>query len=142
MKKILNRRYRLPNLGNPTQYLFLFVLTIAFAQNSSAQDTRVIRLAKLTIDLDQVESYKAALREQIETALRVEPGVLTLYAVADKNDPTQITVFEIYADQQAYLSHVETPHFKKYKASTKNMVKSLTLTDTVPIAVKVKPTVH
>jgi len=142
MKKILNRRYRYPGLRNPTLYLFLIVLIIAFPQNSSAQDTRVVRLAKLTIDLGQVENYKVALQEQIETALRVEPGVLTLYAVSDKNDPTQITVFEIYADKQAYASHLETSHFKRYKAMTKDMIESLTLTDTVPIAVNAKPVVR
>jgi quinol monooxygenase YgiN len=62
-----------------------------------------------------------------------------LYAVAEKNDPTQITVFEIYADEKAYASHLETAHFKKYKSTTKDMVTSLTLIDTVPIAVNPKP---
>lgn len=116
----------------------LFVMVVVFS-NSHAQDRRVIRLAKLTIEATQLERYQTILKEHIETALRVEPGVLTLYAVADKNDPTQITVFEIYADEQAYTSHLQMPHFKKYKSTTKDMVKSLTLIDTVPIAVNEKP---
>jgi len=117
----------------------VLLILICFAQSSDAQDKRVIRLAKLTIDRTYLDHYQHALREQIETALRVEPGVLTLYAVAEKNDPTQITVFEIYADERAYASHLETSHFKKYKDATKDMVKSLTLIDTVPIAVNPKP---
>jgi quinol monooxygenase YgiN len=50
---------------------------------------------------NQLEDYKAAVREHIETAIRVEPGVLVLYAVSEK-DPTHIRVFEIYARTEAY----------------------------------------
>lgn len=74
----------------------------------------------------------------METAVRVEPGVLTLYAVAEKGNPTNIIIFEIYADEAAYNAHLETPHFKKYKSSTKSMIKSLELVKTVPIALEAK----
>jgi quinol monooxygenase YgiN len=47
-------------------------------------------------------------------------------------------VFEIYADSDAYKTHLETAHFKKYKAATQNMVISLKLRDTVPIALSAK----
>ena len=95
-------------------------------------------MAKLVIDSAQLENYKTALREGIETAVRVEPGVLTLYAVYEKGKPTHVTVFEIYANADAYKSHLETPHFKKYKAATKDMIKSLELLDVVPIGLESK----
>jgi quinol monooxygenase YgiN len=47
-------------------------------------------------------------------------------------------VFEIYADENAYRAHLETPHFKKYKTNTLEMVKSLELVETVPILVGAK----
>ena len=93
-----------------------------------------VQLAELEIDPASLEDYKAAVTEQIETAIREEPGVLVLYAVASKNNPTHITVFEIYADLAAYQTHLETSHFMKYKATVKNMVKSLKLTQMVPLA--------
>ena len=65
-------------------------------------------------------------------------GVLDLYSVYDKDDPTHVTVFEIYASKDAYKSHIQTPHFLKYKATVKNMVKSLLLTDVIPIALETK----
>jgi quinol monooxygenase YgiN len=102
----------------------------AFAE---AMQGRVVRVAKLKIDAAQLENYKAALKEEIETSVRVEPGVLALYAVSEKDNPTHITVFEIYADTNAYTAHLETPHFKKYKTTTQEMVKSLELVETVPI---------
>jgi len=100
---------------------------------------RVVRLAELEIDPAQLDSYKAALKEEIETSIRLEPGVLTLFAVSVKDRPTQIRIFEAYADMAAYEAHIRTPHFTKYKTGTQHMVKSLTLVETDPIVLGAKP---
>ena len=93
----------------------------------------MVRLAKLIIDSVQLESYKVALKEEIETSIKLEPGVLTLYAVSEKDNPTHITILEIYADTASYKAHIETSHFIKYKTATRDMVKSLELVDAVPL---------
>jgi quinol monooxygenase YgiN len=98
-----------------------------------------VRVAEIEIDRLQLEAYKAAVKEQIEAAVRLEPGILALYAVADKDDPTRVFVFEMYANVEAYRAHLETAHFKKYKVTTQDMVKSLKLRDTVPILLGAKP---
>jgi quinol monooxygenase YgiN len=112
----------------------LFTITFFSIEKVAAQEKKqIVRLAKLVIDSAQLESYNTLLKEGIETAVKVEPGVLTLYAVAEKNNPTHITILEIYADAAAYKAHVQTPHFLKYKTGTKDMVKSLELVETVPL---------
>jgi quinol monooxygenase YgiN len=98
-----------------------------------------VRVAEIEIDPSQLEAYKAAVKEQIEAAIRLERGVLALYSVADKDDPAHVFVFEMYADVEAYKAHLETAHFKKYKVTTQDMVKSLKLRDTVPILLGAKP---
>jgi len=98
----------------------------------------VVRLAELRIDPSQLELYRAALREEIEASIRLEPGVLTLYAVSVKGDPAQVRIFEVYADAAAYESHLQTSHFKKYKTGTRGMVKSLVLVETDPIVLGAK----
>ena len=114
--------------------LIILMLTSIFSGNASAQDkNQMVRLAKIVIDSAQLETYKAALKEEIETSVRLEPGVLTLYAVSEKDNPNHITILEIYADTDAYKAHLETPHFKKYKGITKEMVKSLELVETDPL---------
>lgn len=100
---------------------------------STHNKNQMVRLAKLVIDSFQLENYNALLKEEIEASVRLEPGVLTLYAVAEKNNPTYITILEIYADTVAYKLHLLTPHFIKYKNGTKDMVKSLELVETVPL---------
>jgi 4-carboxymuconolactone decarboxylase len=98
-----------------------------------ASDPRLVRLAHLVIDPLQLAAYRAALSEGIEAALRLEPGVLTLFAVSAQADPTRFTLLEIYADQAAYEAHLRSPHFLHYKALTQDMVRSLELVDTVPL---------
>ena len=113
----------------------LFTVGGAFAQ----QKKQMVRLAKIQVDPVQLEQYNTALKEQMTTAVKLEPGVLTYYAVADKNNPAHITILEIYADTAAYQSHIQTPHFKKYKAAVQNMVKSLELVDVDLIGSALKP---
>ena len=97
-----------------------------------------VRIAELEVDPAQLESFKAATREVGQTSVRVEPGCLVLYAVSEKEKPGRVRVFEIYRDEDAYKVHLQTPHFKKFRATTDNMVKSRKLIDTVPISLAAK----
>ncbi|RYU91360.1 antibiotic biosynthesis monooxygenase [Mucilaginibacter terrigena] len=120
------------------------LLSIAIIISCSAsvmaqQKEQMVRLAKIQVDTAQLEQYNAALKLQMTTAVALEPGVLTYYAVADKKDASHITILEIYADVDAYKAHIETPHFKKYKDTVQNMVKSLELVDVDLIGKAVKP---
>jgi len=103
------------------------------AAGAKTMETPLVRIAELEIDARQVEAYRNALKEEVETSIRVEPGVLTLYAVSVKGQPNQVRIFETYKDEAAYESHLQAPHFKKYKAETRGMVKSLKLIETEPI---------
>jgi quinol monooxygenase YgiN len=116
------------------------VLALGLGGAAVAQEMRgqYVQIADIEIDPAQLEEYKAAVREQIETAIRVEPGVLVLYSVSEKDNPTRVRVFEIYASTEAYRAHLEAPHFKKYKAVTEKMVKSVTLVQTTPIILGAK----
>lgn len=118
------------------------MLACSLAGNVHGQQARApyVRVAEIEIDPAQLDSYKAAAKQVIETSVRAEPGVLALYAVAEKDNPARVIVFEMYADLEAYKAHLETEHFKTYKAVTQNMVKSLKLADTIPIALSSKAT--
>ena len=110
-----------------------------FVQIATAQEKgQIVRLAKLVINPVYLENYKEFLKEGIETALRVEPGVLTIYALSEKENPTHFTILETYASAEAYQLHIQTPHFLKYKTGTLHMVKSLELIETVPLLPELK----
>ena len=113
--------------------------TVPMASADDPSLTPVVRLADLDIDPAFVEQYRVALTEEIQTSIDVEPGVLTLYAVSIKGDPTRIRIFETYADMDAYRSHVTSPHFLKYKNETQHMIRNLTLLETDPILLGSRP---
>ncbi len=127
---------------NTKQLLILGVSMLAAAAGGSAlgqeKQDPYIQIAEIEIDPSQIDAYRTAVKDHIETAVRVEPGVLTLYAVSDKNDPSKGTVFEIYRDIDAYRLHLKSEHFKRYKATTEGMVKSLKLIRTDAIALGAK----
>ncbi|WP_249119351.1 MULTISPECIES: putative quinol monooxygenase [unclassified Bradyrhizobium] len=110
----------------------LLVLSGASAM-SEEKSKQHIQIAEIVVDPAQLDSYKSAVAEQIEAAIRLEPGVLVLYSVSNKDNPSQITVFEIYRDREAYLAHLQAPHFLKYKATVEKMVKSLKLIPVDPV---------
>ncbi|HMR58682.1 MAG TPA: antibiotic biosynthesis monooxygenase [Cyclobacteriaceae bacterium] len=113
--------------------LSLVMLSQLPFQVAAQENVQLVRLAKLVIDSAQLDAYNTFLKEEIEVSVRVEPGVLTLYAVAEKNRPTHITILEIYASKAAYEAHIKTPHFLKYKNGTQAMVKALELIETTPL---------
>jgi 4-carboxymuconolactone decarboxylase len=119
--------------------LIIVVMINVFPHMAVAQEnTQMVRMAKLVIDSAHLENYKNLLKEEIETSVRVEKGVLTLYAVSEKARPTHFTILEIYVDEQAYKTHLQTPHFIKYKNATKDMVKSLELIESNPLVPDMK----
>lgn len=109
--------------------LILLIVSLTSLQAFSQPNQPMYRFAKIRVAANQLDQYHAALNTQMEMAIASEPGVLYYTAVADKNDPTSITILEVYASTSAYQSHILTPHFKKYKETVKDMVLSLELID-------------
>ncbi len=89
----------------------------------------IIRISEIEIDSSSLEEYKTILKEEAKASVKLEPGVISIYPMFQKDNPTQVRILEIYANREAYKSHLETPHFLKYKTTTLKMVKSLRLMD-------------
>ena len=93
----------------------------------------IVRLSKIEVYPQYLDEYMKFATEVGEISLRTEPGVLTMYAVGEKENPCQITILETYASREAYDKHIASAHFQKYKQATLHMVKSLELKDQTPL---------
>ena len=93
----------------------------------------IVRLSKIEVYPEYLEEYVEYAVEVGEVSLRTEPGVLTMYAVGEKENPCLITILETYASKEAYESHIASEHFRKYKQGTLHMVKTLMLSDQIPL---------
>lgn len=120
-------------LGLLLVLLHLSLLSLGQSDDALKADTdqgkMMVRIAELEIGTDYLDEYLEILKEESEASLRLEPGVICIYPMFQKENPTQIRLLEIYANKEAYESHLKTPHFQKYKTTTSEMVKDLKLID-------------
>lgn len=93
----------------------------------------IVRLSKIEVYPQFLDEYMKYAVEVGEVSLRTEPGVLTMYAVSEKENPCMITILETYATYEAYEKHIASEHFQKYKQGTLHMVKLLVLSDQMPL---------
>lgn len=112
-----------------TPFLILFCMIMNCYPSSAQQEKRMVRIAEIEIDSAYLEEYKAILEEEAAASVKLEPGVIVIFPMFQKENPTQVRILEIYASRAAYEQHLKTPHFQKYKTTTLKMVKSLNLAD-------------
>ena len=93
----------------------------------------IIRLSKIEVYPQYLDKYINYATEVGEISLRNELGVLTMYAIGEKENPCNITILETYASHAAYEKHIASEHFQRYKLETLHMVKSLVLSDQTPL---------
>ena len=77
------------------------------------------------VDLDIVpaerEKFLAAITENGMAAV-TEPGCRRFDILNLKSDPNHFLLYEVYDNEAAFQAHRATDHFKKYAATTANMV--------------------
>lgn len=114
-------------------FLVLLIMIAAHGATSAQQKDvntgMLVRISEIEIIPEYLEEYKAILIEEAEASVRLEKGVVSIFPMFEKENPNQVRILEIYADREAYESHLKTPHFQKYKTTTLKMVKSLKLID-------------
>ena len=89
----------------------------------------LVRMSEIQVDPNHLSDYMAILKEEAEASVRLEPGVLAIFPMYERENRTAVRILEIYASREAYESHLKTPHFQRYKTTTLAMVTSLKLVD-------------
>ena len=110
------------------KYILAFML-LTHTNISAQTKDMMIRISEIEIDSNSLREYNNILQEESRASVLLEPGVIAIYPMYQKENPTQIRILEIYENRKAYESHLKTPHFLTYKTSTLTMVKSLKLVD-------------
>src|ERR1044071_7579187 len=122
------------------KHSLIIIVMLLYCCNVFAQkNNMMIRISEIEIDSNYFEQYKAILKEESQASVQLEPGVISIYPMYQKEHPTQVRILEIYASGDAYEYHLKTPHFQKYKTTTLTMVKSLKLVDMEAIDLETMP---
>jgi len=106
------------------------VAILFWAGTAHAQQGKpLVRISEIEVHPEHLQAYKAILKEEAEASVRLEKGVVAIFPMFQRENPAQVRILEIYADEDAYRAHLKTEHFLKYKTETLHMVKSLKLVD-------------
>lgn len=117
-------------LGQHLRALALLGLLLVGFNAAHAQDPQMmVRISEIQVDAKYLAQYKAILKEEAEASVRLEPGVIAIFPMYQRDNDTEFRILEMYANRAAYEAHLKTPHFLKYKTETLNMVSSLKLID-------------
>jgi quinol monooxygenase YgiN len=120
-------------------FLIVILVLLSYISVAGQKNNMMIRISEIEIDSNFLEEYKAILKEESRASVRLEPGVISIYPMYQKEKPTQVRILEIYASREAYEMHLKTPHFQAYKTTTLKMVKSLKLIDMEAIDAETMP---
>lgn len=112
------------------------LLLFTYGSVSAQKNHMLTRLSEIEVDSNYLQEYITILKEESRASVRLEPGVISIYPMFQKESPTQVRILEIYASRKAYEAHLKTPHFQTYKRTTLKMVKSLKLVDMESIDAK------
>ena len=121
--------------------LLAMVMTMGVSHSAMAAETGqpIMRIFEFVIAPDQIAAFMEAGRQNLEASVRDEPGVISMYCVTDKTDPTKLYVVEVYRDQAAYEAHIKTPHFTRFVSEIQGKVVSRRVIETNPAFLGAKP---
>ena len=116
------------------------LIVLSSSQNAMATENNVpiMRIFEFAFAPSDVQPILEAGRKNIETSVRDEPGVVSMYCAIDKHDPTKLYVVEVYRDQAAYQAHVESAHFKAFLGAIQGKVISRQVMETSPAVLGAK----
>nr|WP_303819657.1 antibiotic biosynthesis monooxygenase [Actinobacillus minor] len=99
-------------------------LTPQFLGDKKIQQTAQIRtkLVKIEVNPQDNQQFAQIITAEMTQSLKVEDGVIAMYAATEQDQPNKWLFFEIYASDVAYEAHRKTPHFNDYLKQTEKMV--------------------
>lgn len=119
--------------SNPIRKFFAVIATTFLLSGSNVghaqEQGMMVRISEIEVDAKYLEQYKAIIKDEAEASVRLEPGVIAIFPMYQREKDTEFRILEMYASREAYEAHLKTPHFQKYKSGTLHMVKSLKLVD-------------
>lgn len=118
-----------------------FQLNSSNAIDHEVSERHLIRISEIEIYPEYFEEYITILREEANASVLKEPGVISIFPLVQKQNPTQIRILEFYQDEHSYRTHITSKHFQHYKTTTLHMVKGLKLIDMYVIDADVMPSI-
>lgn len=131
--------FRNPADGLVVKRRLFAMVAMCLASKGALSPGPLVRIAELEIEPANLRSYEALASAEVTESVRAEAGVLGLYAAALSGNPGRLRFFEVYADETAYQSHLQSPHFLGYAQATQSMIHAKRLVACRPIFLASRP---
>lgn len=82
--------------------------------STMAHTAPLFNIFELGVKPRQTAAYDEVGRHNITTSVGKETGTLSMYSVKQKDNPDMAYMFEIYADDTAYRTHIQSPQYKAF----------------------------
>lgn len=99
-------------------------LNPVFLGDKKVQQTAATRtnLVRVEVKPENNQQFARIVTAEMAQSLKAEKGVLAMYAATEQDQPNKWLFFEIYASDEAYEAHRQTPYFQDYLKQTEKMV--------------------
>lgn len=86
-----------------------------------ADERTINNLVVVEVKPEFQTEFKNVVLPEMAESLKVEKGVFAMYAATDAKDLNRWYFYEIYASEEDYQLHRQTPHFRDYLKRTAHM---------------------
>lgn len=76
------------------------------------------------IDEPSLLQFMPLMLRNARTSLANEPGCHRFDVLTDPDRPGDVFLYELYTDQSAFQTHLESPHFKTFDQAVASMILS------------------
>lgn len=115
------------------KFLCVFVMSVAMITATTSHAEPIIRIFEMHIRPENVEAFTRLGQHNIRQSVNTEQGVLGMYVMTDKDDPSKFYIVEAYADEAAYQAHRASLHFQSWLNGAKDMIVSRKMIETNPV---------
>ncbi|HEX3247438.1 MAG TPA: putative quinol monooxygenase [Chloroflexota bacterium] len=81
-------------------------------------------MVKLSVKPEKVDEFLPLLEANGRAAVRDEPGCYRFDISRGKDNPSDIYLYEVYADEAALDAHRDAPHYIKWRDAVKDMYRA------------------
>lgn len=84
----------------------------------------LVIMAEFTLTPEGVHRFLDIARQDARDSVANEPGCQQFDVLINEDDPLQVTLHEVYDDQQAFEAHLAAPHFVPFRDETPALIAS------------------
>lgn len=99
--------------------------------NISTPNGLWINIVQITVKPEHLADYQRVVTAQLENALKIDPGILAIYAGTKQGRPDDWVIYEVFQSEENYRNHIANPDHQKYVAASKDWVQNKQVDQTI-----------